>query len=96
MIWQTLDRGVTVPGGVVTEQDHESGGVMTVYGSGVPDVVRLPAPLGGHEVRVTQAVIGPCACGGHDAQHLTLDGAVSCCWCCERNEYLWYETRGAA
>ena len=65
------------------------GGMVVV---GVPDWVRLPPQLGGHQVRVIGAGQGPCPSCGAPVAHLDLEGNLGVAHC-ECAGYQWYRTK---
>jgi hypothetical protein len=71
-------------GDAVNEED----GVAVLHG--VPDYVRLPSELGGGQVNVTDAFMGPCPVTGAQVRHLVLDCGISVA---ESDQFYWYKTQ---
>jgi hypothetical protein len=84
--WFTMQAGGLV-------HPHEEDPSMILIDMGVPDWVRLPPGLGGHQCKVVSAENTTCVgCGDHNVRHLKLDVGVRVCECPERG-FLWYTLR---
>jgi len=66
---------------------------MILVGAGVPDWVRLPPELGGHQAKVVEATIEPCPRGDHDVRHLKLNNGICVAECSAHGGFLWYRRK---
>jgi hypothetical protein len=77
--------------GQLPERNHEDGSTEQLIG--VPDKVRAPAPLGGHELQVLARVTGACPkCGFGYCKHLLCTeniGVAECPHC----QFVWYRDK---
>lgn len=71
--------------------DSEGPALVMSLGPVVPDVVRIPAQLGGGDRRVLRSFGAPCPTDPtHSALHYELDGTVQVAECQGCSEFLWY------
>jgi len=90
MTVEWFDRG---PGDTVAQGDaeHEGDGKMLLIGTDRPDWVRLPASLGGGQVRVRSSDRQACpAHKDHECLHHHLENGVSVAEC---DQFYWYTPR---
>jgi hypothetical protein len=83
--WGKKEVGSNVAVG--DEKDGTEGELM--INVGIPNCVRLPPQLGGHQVRVLRTYIAPCPYGCESVLHYELEGYVQLCECTTHN-FLWY------
>lgn len=69
----------------VNEEEH-----ALLLGDDTPDVVRLPADLGGNLVKVVQAFVAPCPVHRTPCRHLELENGV---FVAESDQFYWYKPR---
>ena len=78
------------PGSIVDESSEEEGALL--IGRGDPDWVRMPAELGGRELKVLEARPGVCPKCGAQARHLDLEDRYGVAEC-PGDGFVWYRTK---
>lgn len=63
---------------------------LLLLGDDVPDWVRLPANLGGGQLKVVRAFIAPCPIHKHPVRHLELEGGY---FVAESDQFYWYKRK---
>jgi hypothetical protein len=74
------------PGGVPVNRDEHA----LLLGNTTPDVVRLPANLGGQVVKVVEVFTAPCPVRHVPCRHLRLENGVCVA---ESDQFYWYRPK---